>query len=120
MYLNDYGPVIAIGRPGEWAPPLGAARKYVTDDWQGEVLDLINKCQLIVVILGKTNGLAWEIQQLIRLGVLKKLILVIPPVNPYRITATLGGIPVYLAKGIAAVKQYALRQNRVCHVYGNE
>ncbi len=33
--LNAWGPVIAIGRPGEGLPPAGAAREYVAGDaWQ--------------------------------------------------------------------------------------
>jgi hypothetical protein len=81
MYLEEYGPVVAIGRPGEWAPPLGAARQYVAKDWHGEVGDLIRDCRFIVVILGRTDGLGWELRELIRQRVLHKVILVLPPVE---------------------------------------
>ena len=38
--LRGYGPVIAIGRPGEKLPPAGAAREYVPNEaWQDRVKD---------------------------------------------------------------------------------
>lgn len=82
VLTDDYGPVVAIGRPGEWAPPLGAARHYVTGDWQSEVRDWIHASRMIVVILGSTPGLGWELEQLLRLRVLPKVVLVLPPVPP--------------------------------------
>jgi hypothetical protein len=30
--LRQFGPVVAIGRPGESLPPTGAAREYVRND----------------------------------------------------------------------------------------
>ena len=65
--LSRYGPVIAIGRPKEWAPPVGAARLYVKDDWQEKVLRLVRESQIVVVILGRTEGLLWELEQLMTL-----------------------------------------------------
>jgi hypothetical protein len=79
--LKVHGPMVGIGRPGEWAPPLGASRTYVVEDWQRKVLQLIRECKLILVILSNTNGLLWEIQQLVALSVLGKVIVVLPPVR---------------------------------------
>ncbi|MFF4920038.1 transferase [Kitasatospora sp. NPDC001261] len=60
--LGAVGPVIAVGRPGEPLPLLGAARFYLPlDDWQGTVRRLMDLSQLIVLRLGKGEGLRWEI-----------------------------------------------------------
>jgi hypothetical protein len=84
--LADCGPVIAIGRPGETVPPLGAARFWVRNqDWQARVEELLEKCQLVVMILGRTSGddgLAWEIERLFAINQPEKFVLVIPPLRP--------------------------------------
>jgi MFS transporter, MHS family, citrate/tricarballylate:H+ symporter len=64
--LRWYGPVIAIGRPGETLPMLGAARFYVSHDrWQGKVADVARASQLVVWVTGTTEGLRWEISHLL-------------------------------------------------------
>jgi len=79
--LWAYGPVIAIGRPGEKMPPAGAAREYVSnDEWQDRVKDYISDAQLVAVIVGKTAGLDWEYQQLTLMKAWTKLVLLFPPV----------------------------------------
>jgi hypothetical protein len=56
------GPLIAIGRPEDELPEVGAARMYVGDlDWQDVVLDLLPKCSAILVQGGETPGLLWEL-----------------------------------------------------------
>lgn len=76
--LRPYGPVVAIGRPTEALPPLGAHREYVSDDWQGRVTELLNLSHIIVVILDTTPGLQWELEQLSDIALRKKLLLIIP------------------------------------------
>jgi len=59
---NRLGPVIAIGRPGEALPLLGASRLYFDDaTWQAGLLYLISICQLVVVQAGIAPGLLWEL-----------------------------------------------------------
>ena len=78
--LNSRGPVVAIGKPGEKLPPLGAARMYTTDDqWQQKVLEFLDKAQLIVVILSFTPSVAWEIEQVTADRLLPKTVFIIPP-----------------------------------------
>lgn len=78
--LWTYGPVIAIGRPGERIPSLGAARDYVSDDtWQEKVESYISEAVLILLIIGETEGLGWEFRKIVERGAWKKLILVFPP-----------------------------------------
>ena len=74
------GPVIAIGRPGESLAPAGAARQYVgSEEWQGRVLQLIRESSMIVVLLGTTGGVKWELNQVFTLGHAEKLVAVVPP-----------------------------------------
>ncbi len=80
--LTPFGPVIAIGKPGESLAPLGAARDYVGDDiWQEEVARRMTEARLIVFVVGDSEGLEWELQRVHRLGLLHKLVLVFPAVD---------------------------------------
>ena len=75
------GPVIAIGRPGEAAPPIGAARDYFSGEkWQAEAERLARDADTIVMLVGVTEGLGWEMRRIQDLQMLSKLILVFPPV----------------------------------------
>ena len=61
--LNRIGPVVAVGRPGEALPELGAARLYLEDSaWQREVMRLMDDAALVVLLLGPSGGLRWELQ----------------------------------------------------------
>jgi hypothetical protein len=76
------GPVIAIGRPGERLPMFGACREYCYDnDWQDRVSELLQQCARIVMILGVTEGLAWEISQINKHNYLHKTLFVMPPTS---------------------------------------
>lgn len=80
--LWAYGPVIAIGRPGERAPPSGAAREYYAhEDWQAGAEAMIRESRWVAMLVGATEGLGWEIRRLESLDVLKRLILIVPPVS---------------------------------------
>jgi TM2 domain-containing membrane protein YozV len=58
------GPVIAIGKPGERLPQLGAARLYVDDDrWRDTIDELMARSALVVVRAGDTPNLWWEIER---------------------------------------------------------
>ena len=77
--LHDFGPCIAIGRPGEKLPHLGAARMYIADDkWQDEVRGLLTSSRLVVLRAGKTKNFLWEVEQSIRNVDPRKIILLIP------------------------------------------
>lgn len=77
--LEDIGPVVAIGRPGEVAPRLGSARLYVSDtEWQAEISDLIRRSCLVVMLAGKSGGLGWEIGECKRLLGPDRLLIFVP------------------------------------------
>lgn len=62
--LQRIGPVVAIGKPGETLPELGAARLYVDHDkWQAEVGALMRRAALVAVRVGRSPGVLWEIGQ---------------------------------------------------------
>jgi hypothetical protein len=62
--FTKLGPFIAIGRPGELLPDLGAARMYVDNEvWQEVVEDLTSKAQLVILQAGETQGLQWELRK---------------------------------------------------------
>jgi hypothetical protein len=77
-HMQLIGPYIAIGRPSEPFPELGAARKYVSDDeWRQVVGELIDRAAAVVVQAGRTSGLAWEIGQLIVRAPPRKVLLIL-------------------------------------------
>ncbi|MEV0375165.1 transferase [Streptomyces sp. NPDC050636] len=74
--LGAVGPVIAVGKPRETLPQLGAARFYLPlDDWQPAVLRLMELSQLIVLRLGLGDGLWWEVEQARATQPARKLVL---------------------------------------------
>jgi hypothetical protein len=67
--LRKLGPLVAVGRPNEKLPPTSAiAREYVADrQWQDRVVDLIGRAQLIIIRTAVSQGLTWELTQVVRL-----------------------------------------------------
>jgi hypothetical protein len=66
-YLSALGPVVALGRPGENLPPLGAIRTYVDDaNWQAVVLRQLDMCSVAVLQIGQSPGLLWEAEECAR------------------------------------------------------
>ena len=77
IIMNRVGPVVAIGKPGEPLPELGAARLYVSDDvWQVKITDMMKQSRLVVIRLGPTANLWWEIDQAVKLLPLRHLLIV--------------------------------------------
>lgn len=77
------GPFIAVGRPGETLPPLGAERVYLPDDqWQGAVKSFIDRSELIILIAGTTHWVRWELASTLEQSRLTRLLVVFPPSRP--------------------------------------
>ena len=84
--LNSYGPVVAVGRPGRSLASLGAAREHLSDEtWRDQVASRMDEAGIIAVATGQTDGLAWEIGQIVTGGHLSKTMFVFPPVAPAEI-----------------------------------
>ncbi|MFW0874790.1 hypothetical protein [Rhodococcoides corynebacterioides] len=80
--LRSEGPLVAIGRPGERLPRLGAARTYVPDgDWQYAVQTTAARTGAIFLIAGTSAGLAWEVGHLRDWGLLPKTMILLPPAS---------------------------------------
>jgi hypothetical protein len=76
--VRRLGPFVAVGRPGELQLPR-AARAYFNDvEWRHAVMAWIDRAQYIVMFVGLTDGLQWELQTLIERGHEHKLVLVFP------------------------------------------
>jgi hypothetical protein len=73
------GPLIAVGRPGEILPYVGASRLYLPlDDWQEPVRKLIARARLVVLTLGPGKGTMWELREALRTLPPERLILLVP------------------------------------------
>lgn len=60
-HLKKIGPVVAIGRPFETLPTLGAARLYMDESgWQDAVKGIADEAQYVVLGMGASGGLRWE------------------------------------------------------------
>jgi hypothetical protein len=81
--FRPFGPLVAIGKPGEALPELGASRDYYSDsEWRAAALKLMEQALLIVVIAGVSPGLRWELEAIARAGHQSKLIVLMP--EPHR------------------------------------
>jgi hypothetical protein len=77
--LTRAGPFVAIGKPGERLPQLGAHRLYVGDaDWQQVVTSYITRAEPIILIAGTTTWVQWELSNIAALGRLNRLLIVFP------------------------------------------
>jgi hypothetical protein len=77
-----YGPVVAVGRPGQSLASLGAAREHLSDDtWQEQVTIRMHDARAVVVATGETPGLRWEVSQVVAGGHLDKAVFVFPPLD---------------------------------------
>jgi hypothetical protein len=78
--VRDIGPLIAIGKPGEMLPPLGAARVYVDGEhWQKVIEDLVPRSRLVLLRAGKTEGFWWEVEHLVATTDPQKVVIFLPP-----------------------------------------
>ena len=60
--LQEFGEVVAIGRPGEKAPPPGAKRIYADNrTWKEKVKGLMQAAQVVVIQADTSKGLLWEV-----------------------------------------------------------
>ena len=77
--LMGMGPVVSIGRPGERIPELGTNRFYVSDDdWQQAVLYFLDRAAAVIIVVGRSTGVTWEITTALRNVPLSRLLFVFP------------------------------------------
>lgn len=74
--LRGVGPFVALGDPSETFPDLGADRLYPDQArWQQAVEGLTRTAGTIVLHVGDSPGLAWEVQHVVDLGQPERIIL---------------------------------------------
>lgn len=77
--LSAIGPVVAVGRPGEALPELGAYRIYLREDeWKERVAELMREAALVVLRPGNTPNVRWEISQVMAHVQPERRLLVLP------------------------------------------
>ncbi|MFC8716190.1 hypothetical protein [Kitasatospora sp. NPDC057198] len=82
--LRPVAPMVAVGRPGERLPLVGARRLYLPiDDWQDTVLDLMRRARLVVMAVGLGPGLLWEFGEATRLLPAERLVLLLSDREEY-------------------------------------
>jgi hypothetical protein len=88
LAFKKIGPVVAIGDPTGRLPQLGAIRIYVgiDGDWQQMVSKLASKASYVLLQIGKSDGLMWEVQYVIDQVRPEQLILFLPNQNQKFIT----------------------------------
>lgn len=76
-----FGKLVALGRPGEELPQIGALRLKVSpsDDWQATVERLIARATHVLIATGISTGVKWEFGAFDRPENRLKLSLIIPP-----------------------------------------
>ncbi|SOD73502.1 hypothetical protein SAMN05892883_2797 [Jatrophihabitans sp. GAS493] len=80
--MQYFGPVVAIGEPGKRLPPTGAFRLYYSDDeWQNAVTRMLRSASYIVLSLGETPSVGWEIIKLREMHLLDRTLFLVPPVR---------------------------------------
>ncbi len=80
--VSEKSPLVAIGKPGEMLPQLGAVRTYVSDtEWQSAVEATAKRVGSIVLVAGVTDGLEWELSHLREWGLAQKATILLPPVD---------------------------------------
>jgi hypothetical protein len=76
---TPYGPVVALGRPGEELPPYCIARAYCNvENWHNDVLTLAKKSLAVVLCVDDVDGVWWEVKHVAARYPEKTLILVHP------------------------------------------
>ena len=92
LTLEDYleeaitaqlGPFVALGNPYDRLAPDGATREYAQDaQWQERFLDLATSATCIVVSIGGSSNLEWELKQIKERELGQKVCLFTSPIVP--------------------------------------
>jgi hypothetical protein len=80
--LRTIGPMITIGRPGDELALLGGARLCVPDHaWKTAVEYLRNRASVVVLMIGRSQGLWWEITSSLESVPIERLLCFFPYVE---------------------------------------
>lgn len=77
--VSPVGKLVAVGEPGEQLPYVGAERLYLpANNWHTTMRALIQRAQLVVLVLGDGEGTMWELVECVRLLPPDRLVLLVP------------------------------------------
>jgi hypothetical protein len=78
--FSIFGPSISLANPKNPIPYIGVAVEAVSDElWKESFFSYLDKASLVVVMVGKTPGFLWELEQLLKRDELYRTILISPP-----------------------------------------
>jgi len=80
--LDRFGAVEAVAEPGRprLLPALGAARTRLSnEEWRVGVSARMREAALVVIAVGATEGLVWELEEATRQGRLDRVVVIVPP-----------------------------------------
>jgi hypothetical protein len=110
--LRRVAPTVAVGDPTEGLPELGVVRLYADDaKWQRTIEDLTGRGGTIILHVGDSEGLAWEVSHVVGLG------------QPERIILSFGGASASflgasaLPERIIRIARYAKFRRRFGHIF---
>ena len=79
----EIGPFVALGNPVDSLPPDGATREYAPDaSWKERFAQLSSDASCIVLALGESENLQWELNEIRKQGMSQKLCVFTPPLTP--------------------------------------
>lgn len=82
--MNEIGKFKALGQPNEPFPKLGASREYARSNrWKTRVRSLMAAAILVVIKVGATRNLLWEIREARRIVLPERVILLVSDRKTY-------------------------------------
>jgi hypothetical protein len=87
------GELRAINEPGQAVPATGAVRRDV-EDWRSDVRRSMAHARLVIIVLGLSPGVRWEVEEALRHVLPHRLLLLTPAgrTGHDRVCAALGGL----------------------------
>jgi hypothetical protein len=80
--FRSLGPVVAVGKPGERLSPSGAARLYLSnEEWKSRVAELATRARMVLLVVGGTSGIRWELEHLPSCTSPDRVLLCVPGTN---------------------------------------
>lgn len=84
IHFRALGPFITVGSPEKEELLIGPARLTLShEEWKQKIRDWMKSAQLIVLMIGITEAVHWELNQLIELRLTHKLVVGFPELRAY-------------------------------------
>ncbi|MFF4291357.1 hypothetical protein ACFY0R_39590 [Streptomyces sp. NPDC001633] len=75
--VEPFGAMVALGRPSDRLPQVGAGRHYSSDlEWQSQVLAALDRAVLVLLVCGPGRSLRWEVEQVVARCPPERLVLI--------------------------------------------